>query len=1405
MKKGLIFLVCFVFLVSMISAAPSIEETYEHVSETSAFIYWQSNESGHSYVEYGLATSFGSQTPMQGDNIMQNFGKTNVHYGFYTHAHYVRGLQHNTQYYYRRVIVDKNGIYHYGPTQTFTTQDYSGTRIEVPGSLSGTPYVLNQANANYVLTQDITVGGGAIQILADGITFDLDGHTITYNNVHDGTDGGNQGVYIRGANVKLLNGKIIQGAGNDRGNVGTSIGHNPVYFYPLSSEVNNEVAGVYMQWSGMQIGGLMFGTGGSGFRAHHNIFYDLGNGIDGFTGRETMVKSIWLPRAVYSTVDHNLIMRTRHTGISHYYGNGGNGLIYNNEIYTDSYATNAFGIYFTGGASDSEVYNNKFFATGYHAVSIAIMGGNDNINVHDNDIVMWATDADCRWTAESGPLYHCPMSSMNGVRVMWASPTNCQLYNNNITIYGESPGSYGRGLWLFQRTTPLGIDVHDNIITTYGDSNTVVCSIGANGYSDQDQYPFTYYNNTIQSDICNVRFTDEYGAARNTILENNTIRRLGNNPDYHPVSIGFWTENGDGHIFKDNILEGDVDLRDALWLGYTESGNTPLLDYLVEWTLNVNFVDGGGSPISGATVTVENSSGIVYTTTTSASTVSTVLPEFYNYHVADYTYGTANYAPYTITIDYAGWQYVETIPLNEITTLNIVYDPEAPSASNLECQVNGVWETCDSISYDDVINQIRIDCDDPDGVGIVAANFSLKNLYDNKSVLSGTQGTSGTPVNVVWDNNDYTIVDSGNFELVGTCVDVQSKIATQKSEWSVLWGTLQATYDLPTENPYQATNGVPFNYQTTLICVGGECGNVTATLDPFEDSGWDVIYQENFDTPGVINSGQTYGTDGWLTAETYNNGQIISANGYATFDTSSSFSDNALLRTTDILPDGYKVRAKVGFVNYELSNYNTTDYNDPLFNSHEGYYENGAYFLTLTDDVCTGAECLEQWWHFHRKAVIDVDNHLEWGTGTPVVHPTYMVYFGPDIDSAGGGNVIRSWDGSIWHTELWNWESAYTYQSDTWYYAEIEKMYGKLILRLYDENQNLITETDDVPLDLVNAMNDPTEYLYFGEPHIDDYKGDIRYDEITLLSHPNYDCGIDCQGANGCTNYNAGPVCSIPDAQCDGTNSIDDIYVDVNQRVLPGSQVSVGVDYDCWADVNGGSTDVVSIWYYNSTGWRRIGRWTEAAGQLTGCDSNAGDIDGSVNVTFTLDNVVGQHTIRAIENDQDVQWPEETSACPQPATSPDTPYGDFDDLVLTVSPYQAKNIVPFGSGSPFYTTTANPQNCTNMKGGDTCVTNWQVVPNSASGLYEFYVIYEPQNSDVSGINSILTGVNVTSAPSPYDVNFDGQVNVIDISLETFWQGKTSGNEPNWNWFDHLDLDGSNGVDWLDVIEVILRI
>ncbi len=290
------------------------------------------------------------------------------------------------------------------------------------------------------------------------------------------------------------------------------------------------------------------------------------------------------------------------------------------------------------------------------------------------------------------------------------------------------------------------------------------------------------------------------------------------------------------------------------------------------------------------------------------------------------------------------------------------------------------------------------------------------------------------------------------------------------------------------------------NHLACLLLLGSFAAGVTtpAQAADFDDTGWQVRYHQDFSQDMEGQDGLTFGQDGWLTWQLLNGGTISVSGGTAHLQT-PDFSMAALIHSTRVLPAEYRVRVRVGHIAYDLANYEAEDLENPDFNDHGGYLENGVYFLTLTDGLCVGGECAEMWWHWHRKMVIDVDNHMNYVGGGETFHPVFMVYMGLEDNGGDQGHVLRTWDGTIWDDSPWNWNVAHTYAYATWYWAEVEKQDGHLTLRLYDDDRNILQETDPVPLELINAMDDPVEYLYLGEPHTDDYEGEVYFDDLTLL------------------------------------------------------------------------------------------------------------------------------------------------------------------------------------------------------------------------------------------------------------------------------------------------------------------
>jgi hypothetical protein len=85
-----------------------------------------------------------------------------------------------------------------------TAPAFAEVRLTAPG-------VLSKAGETYRLTTDITSPGTAFRITAANIVLDLNGFTIKYNETDAAVS---HGVQVTAANVRITNGRIVQGARN---------------------------------------------------------------------------------------------------------------------------------------------------------------------------------------------------------------------------------------------------------------------------------------------------------------------------------------------------------------------------------------------------------------------------------------------------------------------------------------------------------------------------------------------------------------------------------------------------------------------------------------------------------------------------------------------------------------------------------------------------------------------------------------------------------------------------------------------------------------------------------------------------------------------------------------------------------------------------------------------------------------------------------------------------------------------------------------------------------------------------------------------------------------------------------------------------------------------------------------
>ena len=155
-----------------------------------------------------------------------------------------------------------------------------------------------------------------------------------------------------------------------------------------------------------------------------------------------------------------------------------------------------------------------------------------------------------------------------------------------------------------------------------------------------------------------------------------------------------------------------------------------------------------------------------------------------------------------------------------------------PQINQLECNDGSSWQSCSNIQYNDILDQVRVNCTTPNG-SIVSANLNLKNIQDNNIFFDST----ATQQNGWWtyDNTDFIIEDSGDWKLTAACVDHEGIQGDGHFDWLVDWGHLQPYLINPTQSTNVNQNQF-FNVSTGVRCITGECGDIDVTLDPEEMS-----------------------------------------------------------------------------------------------------------------------------------------------------------------------------------------------------------------------------------------------------------------------------------------------------------------------------------------------------------------------------------------------------------------------------------------------------------------------------------------------------------------------------------------------------------------------------------------
>ncbi len=297
--KKIIVSIMLLFSSSGLLSQADIDSTFDsiwlHSGRTSAVIYWQFadiSKEAESYVEYGETEDYGSRTETTSEARRAQL-------------HHITGLKAGQQYHYRLVAIE-NGRETKSEDSTFTTNNYSNA-VEITNSPDGSVITLGQANTTYILAEDITANANAIDITAEGVTLELDGHKIQFSRSSDELY--LTGVLISAPNAIVYNGRIIQG---DTGGG---------YSYAIGSrgEANGiEFAGLYVGVNRPNAYPMnLFRNAQNIINIHHNYLFSSVSEIESrhYPGNDLIRIDASEENAEVS-VHHNLLTEGCHRGIS---------------------------------------------------------------------------------------------------------------------------------------------------------------------------------------------------------------------------------------------------------------------------------------------------------------------------------------------------------------------------------------------------------------------------------------------------------------------------------------------------------------------------------------------------------------------------------------------------------------------------------------------------------------------------------------------------------------------------------------------------------------------------------------------------------------------------------------------------------------------------------------------------------------------------------------------------------------------------------------------------------------------------------------------------------------------------------------------------------------------------------
>ncbi len=511
------------------------------------------------------------------------------------------------------------------------------------------PGTLNQSDTEYVLMNDIVANGTAFTIQGSNITLNLNGHSIVYLNQNASQA---YGVLIDGAarsNIAIVNGKITQGGGNCSGQAGVGKNCNPIYGFET---FGLEIGGLEISYRANNTHGIFLHWGKSA-HIHHNSLQDLGTSV---TDRHQGIDAIRAGNLSGSRVHHNIV-KTRQVGIRI----GTNGEIYNNEVTINSQVTNSVGLSIQSGS----IHHNKVHGYGVHPIGIW----------PDHDAKVYSNYAEVQNT-KSGSEYGDTGAAC--LRMTWGTGDNSEIMYNTFIVNasdsynGTGVNSWGRALFVGLPDASLKADIHDNVIIATnndGKGKAAGIAIVTNNLSPN----LKFRNNRVESNWANVLLADDYGHADGyaQFIDNTFVKR-DNYSNYKTVRSQYSSLPSTG-VFTGNTMENGASMENI----DLEFSGSAKKEIIANWHLGVSVTNGSGAPVSGASVSVKDSTGkVVYSGQTDGNgKAGTDVTQFINSNLSGGKVVSREIktvkTPHTITVSKDGLTATKTVAMEGNQTVDM--------------------------------------------------------------------------------------------------------------------------------------------------------------------------------------------------------------------------------------------------------------------------------------------------------------------------------------------------------------------------------------------------------------------------------------------------------------------------------------------------------------------------------------------------------------------------------------------------------------------------------------------------------------------------------------------------------------------------------------------------------------